>query len=106
MTLLALLVSSDDSASEILARVLPGYGIAVERFSDLATAIDRCRQQRFDTFIVDFEYPKAAEEVLGETRRVNSGIRPVTVALVAEPSRVRDILSGGADLAAYNARCH
>lgn len=101
MSLLALLVSSDDSASEILARVLPGYGIAVERFSDLATAIDRCRQLRFDTFIVDFEDPKAAEEVLEETRRLNSGVRPVTVALVAEPSRVRDILSGGAHFVLY-----
>lgn len=101
MSLLALLVSSDDSASDILARILPGYGIAVERFSDLATAIDRCRQQRFDTFIVDFEDAKAAEEVLEETRRLNSGIRPVTVALVAEPPRVRDILSGGAHFVLY-----
>ena len=55
MTLLALLVSTDDSASEILGRVLPAMGIAVERFSDLATAIDRLQQQRFDALVVDFD---------------------------------------------------
>src|SRR4029077_16977260 len=92
MTLLALLVSTDDSASEILGRVLAASGIAVERFSDLATAIDRLHQQRFDTIIIDFEDPKAAAEVLEESRRLTSGNAPVTVALVAERAKARDIL--------------
>jgi CheY-like chemotaxis protein len=101
MTLLALLVSTDDSASEILGRVLPGYGIAVERFSDLATAIDRCHQQRFDLLVVDFEDPKAAAEVLEESRQMNFGNPPVTVALAADRSTVRNILSGGAHFVLY-----
>ena len=62
MTLLALLISSDDSASEILSRVLPATGIAVERFSDVAAAIDRLHQQRFDALILDFEDPKSAAD--------------------------------------------
>jgi DNA-binding response OmpR family regulator len=101
MTLLALLVSSDDSASEILGRVLPASGIAVERFSDLDTAIDRLHQQRFDALILDFEDPKAAAEVLEQARHLNSGNAPVTVALVAEPARSRDILSSGAHFVLY-----
>jgi CheY-like chemotaxis protein len=101
MTLLALLVSTDDSASEILGRVLPASGIAVERFSDLATAIDRLHQQRFDALIIDFEDPKAAAQVLDEARRLNSGNAPVTVALVAERAKARDILSGGAHFVLY-----
>ena len=101
MTLLALLVSTDDSASEILGRVLAASGIAVERFSDLATALDRLHQQRFDTIIVDFEDPQAAAEVLEGTRRLNSGNPPVTVALVAERAKARDILSGGAHFVLY-----
>jgi len=101
MTLLALLVSTDDSASEILGRVLPASGLAVERFSDLATALDRLQQQRFDALIVDFEDPKAALEVLEEARRLNSGKAPVTVALVAERAKARDILSGGAHFVLY-----
>src|SRR5580704_10213001 len=101
MTLLALLVSTDDSASEVLGRVLPATGIVVERFSDLATAIDRLHEQRFDALIIDFEDPKAAAEVLEEARRLNSGSAPVTVALVAEPTKARAILSGGAHFVLY-----
>jgi CheY-like chemotaxis protein len=101
MTLLALLVSTDESASEVLGRVLPATGIVVERFSDLATAIDRLHEQRFDALIIDFEDPKAAAEVLEEARRLNSGSAPVTVALVAEPTKARAILSGGAHFVLY-----
>jgi DNA-binding response OmpR family regulator len=101
MTLLALLVSSDDSASEILGRVLPACGIALERFSDLATAVDRLHQQRFDAIILDFEDPKAAAEVLEHARRLNSGNAPITVALVAERASARDVLSGGAHFVLY-----
>ena len=101
MTLLALLVSKDDSASEFLSRILPALGIAVERFSDLATAIDRLHQQRFDAIILDFEEAEAAEQVLEQARSVNSGKAPVTVALVAERTSARDILSGGAHFVLY-----
>src|ERR1700691_2570686 len=101
MTLLALLGSTDDSASEILGRVLPAIGIVVERFSDLATAIDRLQQQRFDALVVDFDDPDAAGQVLDEARRLNSGDAPVTVALVAERATARDVLSGGAHFVLY-----
>ena len=101
MTLLALLISTDDSACEVLGRVLPASGIAVERFSDLPAAIDRLRQQRFDALIIDFENADAAAQVFEEGRRLNSGNAPITVALVAERGRVRDILSGGAHFVLY-----
>ncbi|MGA7929071.1 MAG: PilZ domain-containing protein [Candidatus Sulfotelmatobacter sp.] len=101
MTLLALLLSTDDSASEILGRVLPASGIAVERLSDLTTAVERLQQERFDALIIDFEDPKAAAEVLAEARRLNSGNALVTVALVAERTKTRDILSSGAHFVLY-----
>lgn len=101
MTLLALLISTDDSACEILGRVLPAAGIAVERFSDLPAAIDRLQQQRFDAFIIDYEDATAAAEVFEEARRLNSGDAPITVALVAERATARDILSGGAHFVLY-----
>ncbi len=101
MNLLALLLSTDDSASEILGRVLPASGIAVERLSDLTTAVERLQQQRFDALVIDFEDPKAAAEVLEEARRLNSGNALVTVALVAERTKARDILSGGAHFVLY-----
>jgi len=101
MTLLALLISSDDSACEILGRVLPASGIAVERFSDVATAIDRLRQQKFDALVLDFENVQAAAEAIEEGRRLNSGNAPVTVARVADRANVRGILSGGAHFVLY-----
>jgi hypothetical protein len=102
MTLLALLVSTDDSASEILGRVLPACGIAVERFSDLATAIERLQQQRFDALIVDFEDAKAAAEVIEEARRLNSGTSPRHRRLgCGTCTKARDILSGGAHFVLY-----
>ena len=101
MTLLALLISNDDSACEILGRVLPASGIATERFSDLATALDRLRQQRFDALILDYEDAKAAAEVFEEGRKLNSGVAPVTVALVADRAQVREILTGGAHFVLY-----
>ena len=101
MTLLALLISADDSACEVLGRVLPASGIAMERFSDLATAVDRLRQQRFDALIIDFEDAKAAAEVFEEAQKLNSGVPPVTVALVAERAKVREVLSSGAHFVLY-----
>ncbi len=101
MNLLALLISSDDFASEILCRVLPVTGIAVERFSDVAAAIDRLHQQRFDALILDFGDAKAAEEVLAQARKLNPASTPITLALVAERARVREVLSGGAHFVLY-----
>lgn len=101
MTLLALLVSTDDGACEILGRILPAFGVAVERFSDLPTAIDRMHQQRFDALIVDFEDRSSADAVLEESRRLNPTKSPITVALVAEPAKARDILNSGAHFILY-----
>jgi CheY-like chemotaxis protein len=101
MTLLALLISSDDAACEILGRVLPATGIAVERFSDVGTAINRLHEQKFDALAIDFEDAKVATEIFEEGRRLNSGRAPVTVALVADRTKVRDILSSGAHFVLY-----
>jgi CheY-like chemotaxis protein len=101
MTLLALLLSADDSAAQVLGSVLPACGIAVERFSDLATAVERLGQQRFDALLIDFDDAIAAAEVFEEGRRLNSGNPPVTVALVAERADVRDILNSGAHFVLY-----
>jgi len=101
MTLLALLVSADDSASEILGRILPASGVAVDRSSDTGAAIDRLQRQKFDALIVDFSDIESAREIIEEAHRLSSGHPPVTVALVGDVARVRDILSGGAHFVLY-----
>jgi DNA-binding response OmpR family regulator len=99
MTLQALLVSTDDQAAEVLGRVLPPFGIALDRCSDLETTKTRIQQQKFAALIVDFDSPEAAEDVLRQAK--NLGTEPLSIALVADAARVRDILSRGAHFVLY-----
>jgi CheY-like chemotaxis protein len=101
MTLQALLLSSDDAAADVLGRVLPGFGLAAERFSLAEAAIARLQEQKFDALVIDFEDPSAADLVLAEARKVGSGHPPLTIALVGDRKKVRDILSGGAHFVLY-----
>ncbi len=94
MTLQALLVSSDDTAADVLGRVLPTFGLAMDRSSDPETTVARIQQQKFDMLIVDFDDAEVANAVLELARRLGTG--PLTIALVGDPGKVREILSGGA----------
>src|SRR5260370_8396933 len=78
MTVQALLVTRDDSASEILGRTLPTYGIAVERWSDPSTAITRLQQQKFDALVVDFDDPEAAPAIIPAAPHLKSSNPPPT----------------------------
>lgn len=99
MNLQALLVSSDDAAADVLGRVLSGFEIAMDRLSDPETTLERIHQQRFDALIVDFDVPETAQTVLLEAGK--SGAAPISIALVNDPSNVRQILSGGAHFVLY-----
>jgi CheY-like chemotaxis protein len=96
MTLQALLVSTDDSAAEVLGRVLPAFAIALDRSSNPETAIARIEQQKFDALLLDFDDATTADCVFQEACHLGSGQPPLTVALVADRARVRDLLTGGA----------
>src|SRR5579871_3052217 len=99
MNLQALLVSSDDSAADVLGRVLSSFGIALDRSSDPETTMTRIQQQKFDALLVDFDDPKAAEDVLQQAQKL--GTEPLSIALVADTAKVRAILSGGAHFVLY-----
>ena len=99
MTLQALLVSSDDSAADVLGRVLPTLGIAMDRSSERETTISRIQQQKFDALIVDFDNAELSEDVLRQAQKL--GTEPLSIALVADTAKVRDILSGGAHFVLY-----
>jgi CheY-like chemotaxis protein len=99
MNLQALLVSSDDSAADVLSRVLSGYGIATDRSSDPETTLARIQQQKFDALVVDFENQEAAEQVLLEAKKLGSC--PLSIALVEDQTKVRQILRGGAHFVLY-----
>jgi DNA-binding response OmpR family regulator len=96
MNLQALLVSTDDSAADVLGRVLPDYGIALDRSSNPETTLARIEQQKFDALLVDFDDSTYAAEVFQHARLLHSGHPTLTVALVADPAKVRHILTSGA----------
>jgi CheY-like chemotaxis protein len=95
----ALLVSSDDSAADVLGRVLSSFEIAMDRSSDPETTLARIQQQKFDALIVDFDDAQLAEDVLRETQRF--GTNPISIALIPDPAKVREVLSGGAHFVLY-----
>jgi CheY-like chemotaxis protein len=99
MTLQALLVSTDDQAAEVLGRVLPPFGIAMDRCSDPETTKTRIQEQKFAALIVDFDDPEGAEEVLRQAKKL--GTEPLSIALVADAAKVRDVLTGGAHFVIY-----
>src|SRR5579871_1307369 len=99
MNLQALLVSSDDAAADVLGRVLSGFEIAMDRSTDPETTLARIQQQKFDALIVDFDEPKLADDVLAEAKKLGSA--PLSIALVADTQKVRQILSGGAHFVLY-----
>jgi CheY-like chemotaxis protein len=99
MTLHALLVSTDDAAAEVLGRVLPDFGIAMDRSSEHETALARIQQQRFDALIVDFDNPEISEDVIRQAQKLGTG--SLSIALVADTTKVREILSGGAHFVLY-----
>jgi len=99
MTLQSLLVSSDDSAADVLGRVLPTFGIVMDRSSDPETTLTRIQQQKFEALIVDFDDAALAADVLQQANQLSSGC--LSVALVADRARVRDVLSSGAHFVLY-----
>ena len=101
MNLQALLVSKDDSAADVLSRVLAGFGVAVQRFSDPEIAQSRLSEQRFDGLVVDFEEPELASSLLQAAASAAAGSPLVTIALAADPSKVREVLKTGAKFILY-----
>jgi DNA-binding response OmpR family regulator len=99
MTLQSLLVSSDDSAADVLGRVLPTFGIMMDRSSDPETTLARIQQQKFDALIVDFDDASLAAEVLQQAHKLGSGC--LGIALLGDHSKVRDVFRCGAHFVLY-----
>ena len=99
MTLQALLVSTDDHAAEVLGRVLPPFGVALDRCSDAEITKSRIQQQKFAALIVDFDNLELAEDVVRQAKTL--GTEPLTIALVADAAKVRGILTSGAHFVLY-----
>ena len=83
----------------MLGKVLPSFGIVLDRSSDLETTLNRIQQQKFDALIVDFDDEAAAETVLQQAQKLGSS--PLSIALVGDSGKVRQILNGGSHFVLY-----
>jgi hypothetical protein len=59
------------------------------------------QQQKFEALVVDFDDVSAAKDVIREARLLSSENPSVTVALVADHTKVREILGAGAHFVLY-----
>jgi len=100
MTLQALLVSQDDETSALLGSVLCEFGLRVQCCSYL-DAICKLTEQKFDAVIVDYDDPHSAALVLQNASQAFPGNSAVTVALLNDKTKVRNVFGAGANFVLY-----
>jgi CheY-like chemotaxis protein len=100
MTFQTLLISSDEEARALLAPVLSGFGLGVTACS-YAEALAQLEEKKFDAVIVDFEDPEQATLILQNASPYTSRTSGVSVALLGDRSKVRNVFGSGANFVLY-----
>ncbi len=100
MTFQALLVSKDDEATAVLTPVLSGFGVGAQSCG-YPEAMVRLGEQKFDAVIVDFDDPHSAALVLQNVSQASTGNSAVTVALLSDKTKVRNVFGAGANFVLY-----
>ncbi len=100
MTFHALLVSKDEEAAAVLTPVLSRCGVAVSGCG-YPEALVRLTEEKFDSVIVDFDDPHSASLVLQNANEASSGVKAVTVALLSDKTKVRNVFGAGANFVLY-----
>jgi CheY-like chemotaxis protein len=96
----ALLVSKDDDAAPVLTSVLSEFGIDAV-CCGYPEAICQLGEQRFDAVVVDFDDPHSAALVLQNVHQSSSGNHAITVALLSDKTKLRNVLGQGANFVLY-----
>jgi CheY-like chemotaxis protein len=96
----ALLVSKDEESTAVLTGVLSGLGVEAVGcgYSD---GICQLTEQHFDAVIVDFDDPHSAELVLQKALQSGPQNHVVTVALLSDKSKLRNVFGKGANFVLY-----
>ncbi len=100
MTFHALLVSKDEEAATVLTPLLSRCGVTVA-CCGYPEALCRLTEEKFDSVIVDFDDPHSASLVLQNASQVTSGVKAVTVALLSDKTKVRNVFGAGANFILY-----
>ena len=100
MTFQALLVCKDEDATAVLTPVLSGFGVSVQ-CCNYTEAMVRLSEQRFDAVVVDFDDPHSAALVLQNAYNAAPRRNAVTVALLSDKTKVRNVFGAGANFVLY-----
>ncbi|MBZ5720017.1 MAG: PilZ domain-containing protein [Acidobacteriia bacterium] len=100
MTFQALLVSKDEEATAVLGPVLSGFGVGVQSCG-YPDAICRLTEQNFDAVIVDYDDPHSAALVLQNAYQASARNNAVTIALLSDKTKVRNVFGEGANFVLY-----
>jgi len=100
MTFRSLLVSKDEQATAVLTTVLSGFGLSVQ-CCGYPDGICRLTEQKFDAVIVDYDDPHSAALVLQNAYQASSGHNTLTVALLSDKTKVRNVFGAGANFVLY-----
>jgi CheY-like chemotaxis protein len=100
MTFHALLVSKDEEAAAVLTPLLSRCGVAVAGCG-YSEALCRLGEEKFDSVIVDFDDPHSASLILQNASQAGSGVKAVTVALLSDKTKVRNVFGAGANFILY-----
>jgi CheY-like chemotaxis protein len=100
MSFRALLVSRDDQAVEALTPVLSNFGLTVHRCG-YPDALCLVSEQKFHTVLVDFDDPHSAALTFENLSAARFRSHAVTVALLADRSKVRNALGTGANFVVF-----
>jgi CheY-like chemotaxis protein len=100
MSFRALLVSKDDQAVETLTPVLSNFGLTVHRclYPDALCLVS---EQKFHAVLVDFDDPHSATLAFENLSAARFRAHAVTVALLADRSKVRNAFGAGANFVLY-----
>ena len=100
MSFRALLVSEDDQATEVLTPVLSNFGLNVHRCS-YSGAVSLVAEQKFHAVVVDFDDPHNAALIFENLSNARFHSHALTVALLADKTKVRNALGIGAHFVLY-----
>lgn len=101
MTLTALLVCADTTASGVLQRVLKELSIRVEHCPDFVRAGVRAAQERFDAIVVDGASSGEVMSLLRETRLSRLNDSTLAIAVVPSQDSIRELFSLGVNFVLY-----
>jgi len=100
MSFRALLVCKDDQAVEALTPVLSNFGLSVHRCG-YPDALCLVSEQKFHAVLVDFDDPHSAALTFENLSAVRCRTQAITVALLADRSKVRNAFGAGANFVLY-----